>query len=231
MVERNIQVLLVEDSPGDVRLIQELLSVVKMASFQIQVAERLSDALETLSARRFDVVLLDLNLPDSSGLDTLTKAQSKAQQVSIIVLTGLDDEELALEAVRKGAQDYLVKGQIYENLLSRAIRYAIERKRAEEALRQSEELYRSVVEGSIEGICIYQDDIIQFANQAYAKIFGYTSPDELVDKNVWETLVAPEGWDRQQKRTSNVLDGKASPVSHIWQGIRKDGTRIWIISS
>ena len=136
MTDDQIKILLIEDNPGDVRLIQELLSEAKRASFQIEVVEKLSDGLEALSARRFDVVLLDLSLPDSSGLETLAKAHATTEQEPVIVLTGLDDEDLAVDAVRKGAQDYLVKGQIDENVLGRAIRYAIERKRIEEEKRR-----------------------------------------------------------------------------------------------
>jgi len=178
-----IKVLLIEDNPGDARLIQELLSESKGASFEIKVAERLSDGLEALLEKRFDIVLLDLALPDSSGLDTLAKAHSKARQVSIIVLTGLNDEELAVEAVRKGAQDYMVKGQIDENSLSRAIRYAIERKQAEEALRESEEKYRTILESIEQGY--YEVDIagnFTFFNDSMCKILGY-SKDELMGMN------------------------------------------------
>ena len=178
-----IKVLLIEDNPGDARLIQELLSEAKRTSFEIKVAERLSDGLEALLEKQFDIVLLDLALPDSSGLDTLAKAHSKARQVSIIVLTGLNDEELAVEAVRKGAQDYMVKGQIDENSLSRAIRYAIERKQAEEALRESEEKYRTILESIEQGY--YEVDIagnFTFFNDSMCKILGY-SKDELMDMN------------------------------------------------
>ena len=144
MSDKPIKVLLIEDNPGDARLMQEFLSEAKSKSFQIEVAERLLDGLEALSARSFDVVLLDLSLPESSGLETLVKAQSNAQQVAIVILTGLNDEDLAVEAVRKGAQDYLVKGQIDENLLPRAIRYAIERKRMEEEKKKLEmQLHRA----------------------------------------------------------------------------------------
>ena len=124
------KVLLVEDSPGDARLIWEMLAEVKGAQIDLKYADRLSAGLERLAAGGIDVVLLDLSLPDSGGLDTFTKVHAQAPQVPIIVLTGLDDESLAVEAVRGGAQDYLVKGQVDGNLLMRAIRYAIERHRA-----------------------------------------------------------------------------------------------------
>jgi two-component system sensor histidine kinase/response regulator len=106
-----------------------------------------------------------------------------------------------------------------------------ERKQAEEAVRQSEELYRSVVEGSIQGIVIHQESIIQFANQSAARIFGYTGPDEVVGKNLWETLVAPEEWPELKARKAKMMRGKRIPVHPGWKGIRKDGTRIWVQST
>ncbi|MEE9418252.1 MAG: PAS domain S-box protein, partial [Desulfatiglandaceae bacterium] len=106
-----------------------------------------------------------------------------------------------------------------------------DKRRTEETLRESEEKYRSVVEGSIQGITILRDDIIQFANQAFAKIFGYTSPDELVGKNIWETLIDPEEWAELKARNAKTLSGKPIPVHPGWKGIRKDGTSIWIQST
>jgi signal transduction histidine kinase len=140
------RVLLIEDNPGDARLIRELLSEAHTVSFEIEVTPKLSDGLEALSEKAFDVVLLDLSLPDSSGLATLAKTLSAAHQESIIILTGLDDEDLGVEAVRNGAQDYLVKGQIDENGLCRAIRYAMERKRVQEALRKAHDELEDRVE-------------------------------------------------------------------------------------
>ena len=131
MSDNPIKVLLIEDNRGDARLIREILSEATWRLFEIEVAERLSEGLETLSAATFDVVLLDLSLPDSSGLETLTGIQANAPQTPVVVLTGLDDDMLAIEAVRRGAQDFLVKGHINAELLSRAIRYSIERKNAE----------------------------------------------------------------------------------------------------
>lgn len=132
MSDKPVKVLLVEDNPGDARLIREFLFEANRASFEIKVAQKLSDGLEALSASTFDVVLLDLSLPDSTGLETLIMTHANAPQVPIIVLTGLDNDMLAVEAVRRGAQDYLVKGQINAELLYRAMRYSIERKQAEE---------------------------------------------------------------------------------------------------
>jgi two-component system cell cycle response regulator len=129
------KVLLIEDNPGDVRLLREALLEPGARKFSLTVAERLEEGLTRLSEKDFDVVLLDLSLPDAEGLDTVTRAHEAAPQVPIVVLTGTDDEELAIQAVQSGAQDYLVKGQIQSTLLVRALRYAIERNRLQAEVR------------------------------------------------------------------------------------------------
>jgi signal transduction histidine kinase len=144
----NVKVLLVEDNPADSRLIQLALSEVDdSGSMSLVCVERLSKALESLSERGADAILLDVNLPDSHGLETVATMVEKARSVPIIVLTGLADEMLTIQALQRGAQDYLVKDQLDGNLLNRTIRYAIERKRAEEEIRRlNAELERRVIE-------------------------------------------------------------------------------------
>jgi signal transduction histidine kinase len=127
MDEQLINVLLIEDNPGDARLIRELLSEAMDSGFNLEVADQLGEGLNRLAQGGIDVVLLDLSLPDSKGLETFTTARAGARCVPIIVLTGLDDETVAINAVREGAQDYLVKGRVDWELISHAIRYAIER--------------------------------------------------------------------------------------------------------
>jgi two-component system, cell cycle response regulator len=134
MEKEQIRVLLVEDNPGDARLIREALKDALNFEFHLQHVERLGDALRYLVEESYGVVLLDLSLPDAHGLDTLRQAHSAAPDVPIVVLTGLNDEMLAVRSVQAGAQDYLVKGQIDGNLLVRAMRYAIERNRMRAAL-------------------------------------------------------------------------------------------------
>ncbi len=129
-----INIVLVEDNPGDARLIRELLNDVKGGHYQLSHVDRLSKGTEHIKSGPVDVVLLDLGLPDCSGLDGLTTVKGIAEKVPIVVLTGLDDEAVAVAAVQTGAQDYLVKGQVDGNLLWRSIRYAIERKQLEQKL-------------------------------------------------------------------------------------------------
>ena len=137
-MDETVKILLIEDNPGDTRLIQEMVvEHNKMLSentrpFEVVCEVRLKDGLKRLTEEDFHVVLLDLSLPDSRGLDTFSKVYKTASQLPIIVLSGMSDETVAVDAVRKGAQDYLVKGNVDGNLLFRAIRYAIERKKGEE---------------------------------------------------------------------------------------------------
>jgi signal transduction histidine kinase len=131
-MNESITTLLVEDNAADARLLREVLAEVKQPRIEVAHVVRLADALERLSHGGVDVVLLDLSLPDASGRDTILRAARAAPSVPIVVLTGLDDDEVALDAVKAGAQDYLVKGRADAPLIARALRYAIERKRADE---------------------------------------------------------------------------------------------------
>lgn len=133
---KRFKILLVEDDAGDRRLVEMALARSGQdVGFEVEAAETLSAALELLAAKVYDLVLLDLGLPDSRGVDTVGKICKINLQLPIIVLTGLADEEVGLEAIKKGAEDYLVKGQSLGYLLVRAIRYAIERKRTEQELK------------------------------------------------------------------------------------------------
>jgi len=127
-------VLLIEDNPGDARLIEEMLREDPATPFRLNRADRLSRGLELLSLKETELVLLDLSLPDSHGLETFSKVYAHSPKVPIIVLSGNDDQTLALFAVKSGAQDYLVKGKIDRELLLRAMQYSIERKRYQEEL-------------------------------------------------------------------------------------------------
>ena len=185
-----IRVLLVEDNPGDARLFVELVRETGSGHLKLEHVERLSSALERLSREHFDVVLLDLSLPDAQGLDTLTRAHGHAPKVPIVVLTGLDDELLAVKAVRLGAQDYLVKGHVDGDLLVRSVRYATERGRAMEALERREEHYRSLIENSLDVVSILNfDGTIRYASPSHERILGY-SLTELVGQNIL-SLVHP----------------------------------------
>src|SRR5919106_1487535 len=128
-----MRVLLVEDNEDDALLIREAMCE---TTVEIERAERLSAAVEQLAKGGFDVVLLDLSLPDANGLDNIGRVRSRAPGIPIVVLTGLNDEETAVKALEQGAQDYLIKGHVDGHLLTRALRYAIQRHKAEESLKE-----------------------------------------------------------------------------------------------
>jgi PAS domain S-box-containing protein len=133
MNDKPLNILLIEDHVGDARLIREMLSEVKHSPFDLECVDRLSTGLSRLAAGGVDVVLLDLSLPDSQGFETFVAVRSQVPSAPILVLTGLDDETIAIRAMQEGAQDYLIKGDVTGSMLARAIRYAIERNRVEQA--------------------------------------------------------------------------------------------------
>ncbi|HEY9641785.1 MAG TPA: response regulator, partial [Coleofasciculaceae cyanobacterium] len=182
-----IQILLIEDNPGDARLLQELLREVSSVQFQITQVDCLSRGLQCLSQQTFDLILLDLSLPDSQDLETFVRLHSQARQMPIVVITGLNDETLAVRAVQAGAQDYLVKGQVTSDLLSRSIRYAIERKRTEQKIREQAALLNIATDA----ILVQDlDGNILFWNQGAERIYGW-SAEEAIGKKVNDLLHNP----------------------------------------
>jgi len=175
-----VRILLVEDNPGDAYLIKALLQEAHEAGqieeIQLTHEATLSSALEHVEREDFDAVLLDLSLPDTLGRETFLRMQEGAPDLPIVALTGLDDELLAQDLVAAGAQDYLVKGQADGRLLARALRYAIERKRAEEKLRLSAKVFEIALEGIV--VTDAGQSIIS-VNRAFSDITGFTEKDAL----------------------------------------------------
>src|SRR5271170_1966721 len=187
-----IRVLLVEDNPGDARLFTELLRNAGASHLKMVQVDRLAAALDRLNRDSFDVMLLDLSLPDANGLDTLVRAHTHSPKTPIVVLTGHDDEALAVRAVRAGAQDYLVKGRVDGDLLVRSIRYASERGRSIQALERREEHYRSLIEYSMDLISILNlDGTIRYVSPSHERLLGYRL-EELVGRNVLSFIHADD---------------------------------------
>jgi sigma-B regulation protein RsbU (phosphoserine phosphatase) len=223
-----IKLLLIDDSPQDGQLLGDLLRKAADAAFELETADRVSTALACLAREKFDLILLDLSLPDSTGLETVKTMRARVPKTPIIVLSGLADETVAVNAVHEGAQDYLVKGQVNSPLLVRAIRYAIERQRAELAVIQAEGKYRSIFENTIEGIFLTTPDGHYLnANPALARIYGYDSPEELMNSitDIARKLYVEPGRRDEFVRLMqehNTVSGFESRV------FRKDGSIIWI---
>ncbi len=182
MESKSNKILLIEDNPGDARLLQEMLAEIRDISFELDWVDRLSTGLERLAAGGIDVVLLDLSLPDSQGFETFAKARSQASETPIILLTGLNDEMMAIRVAQEGAQDYLIKGQVDSNLLKRSMRYAIARKRTERALREAKDYTDNIIGSMIDSLIVFNPDMtIRKVNQATLDLLGYKE-DELVGR-------------------------------------------------
>lgn len=188
MIDKQIKVLLIEDNPTDAHMIQKMVEEKSWARFDLTCVEKLQAGLKHLSNGSADIVLLDLDLPDSKGIGTFIKVHTQEATIPIVVLTGLDDEKIGLEAVKKGAQDFLVKGQVDGDLLIRAMRYAIERQQAEEELRRSEEKNRSLLI-AIPDIMFRLNKEGVFLEFITAKNFPlWMDASEFVGKNVQDVL-------------------------------------------
>lgn len=229
MVKKSFELLLVEDNPGDVRLLRELLKEVTTTKFQIVLAEKLADIKACLESESFDLILLDLSLPDSQGLDTFIQVKIFAPTLPIIILTGLNDEHLAIEAMQAGAQDYLVKGKVDGDLLARSMRYAIERKRLQESLRQSEERWQLAVDGSNDGIW----DFNAISNEYYfsprcLEIVGYQH-HEINSLEKWIECIHPDDLLKLIRIVQNHFD-RPTEYSYCENRIRcKSGNYKWIL--
>ena len=209
-----LNVLLVEDNLGDARLLRHFLIEGAAEAFELEHVELLSAALDRLAKGGIVLVLLDLTLPDSMGLETFAAVQRAAPQTPIIVLSGRDDESLAIKTVHAGAQDYLVKGQVDSRLLIRAMRYALERKRAEEALAHERDLFHTLLDNLPDRI-YFKDDQSHFMriSRAVAEQFKLKHPREAIGKSDFDFFAHEHAQaaledEQQVMRTGEPMLGK-----------------------
>ncbi len=223
-----MKILLIEDNPGDARMVKEMLTETTHIRAELEYCDCFSTGRRGLERGNIDLILLDLGLPDSTGLETFFKVHSLALEVPIIVMTGLDDDESTNRALQAGAQDYLIKGQVDADLLGRAIRYAYERKQAEHALLKSEERYRMLVERMNDGVVTAdQDGIIYFANLRFCSMLGYKS-DELMGKQFIKLLnkLSLNKWLANQEKRKQGMS-----TTYELELIRKNGDSLFCIAS
>jgi PAS domain S-box-containing protein len=209
--EEVVHVLLVEDNPADSLLIRSMLLESTQESFSFSSAESLAQCFDLVADNTYDIVLLDLTLPDTHGLETFSAVYAKIPDTPIIVLSGLDDETMSIRAVNLGAQDYLVKGQVDQFLLLRAVRYSIERKSVEQKLRQSEAFYQSLVENLPQNII--RKDVngqFTFANQRFCSELGMSIDDVIgrTDFDFFPPTIAAKYQedDREVMTTGRIYD-------------------------
>lgn len=173
MEGESLEILLVEDDEGDIAIARELLSGGFDPAPAVLVRRSLSDATDELIDASFDVVVLDLGLPDSTGLSTLERVRDVAPEIPVVVLTARADVELGRKAIARGAEDYLVKGELSGALLSRSIRYGLERAEIRRSMRESRESFRAIVETVSDAVLVLSGDEIQYVSPSVRKILGY----------------------------------------------------------
>jgi PAS domain S-box-containing protein len=245
-MSETLRILVVEDNPADADFIQEVLPETGPVSFQVEVVARLAAALTRLARPGIDLVLLDLGLPDSQGLSTFLKLRLAMPQVSVIVLTGTDDGELATNAVRAGAQDYLVKGKFDRNLLARTAQYAVERQKTMEKLQR----YQTVLKVQNDDMGRYQErlaaaqaryfDLYDLAPVGYVTV---TEPGVILETNLAAatllgvvrselvgqpiTRFIPQEDQDTYRRHRQQIFTTGTPQACELRMVTKDGTPFW----
>ena len=228
MAEERLKILLIEHDPGFTQILGEMLSQARELSAQLSSAPDLHAGFSVLSGNSFDVVVLDVSVPDGAGLASIALLKAQAPQLPIIAAGDADNEIVAVEAVQAGAQDYLVKSQLTPGWLERSIRYAIERHRADRTVLAAEEKYHSLFDHLVEGIFqTTPNGRYLLANMALARIYGYATPEELKDSvtDIGQRLYVEEGRRDEFVRLMQERDTITGFESQIY---RKDGSIIWI---
>ena len=223
------RILIIDDEP---RICESLRVLLEGCGYEVHTAFGGEKGIKYLAGHKFALVITDIVMPDTDGLAIMDYIQSHCPDTLVIVMTGYVSVQSAIDALRKGAYDYLIKpfdlGKL-ETIVQRAmdqVRLKIQLKESEEALYKSEEKYRQLVQNSLVGIYIRQGDTIEFVNNTFAKIFGYTC-EELVGTDFW-MLVHPE--DRQKAKEIGRKQLRGEPVSRQEEvrGTKKTGETIWV---
>jgi two-component system, cell cycle sensor histidine kinase and response regulator CckA len=221
-------VLLVEDNTGDARLIREMFNEQGARDTELVHVQCLSEAEKYLAKHEVDIILLDLGLPDSQGLNAVRRTRAAAPRAPLVVLTGLDDESLAAQALQEGAQDYLIKGQIETRPLLRAMRYAVERVRAEDTLRSSNDRFQLIAESIDEVFWIANPHFteVSYVSPGYVRVWGRTQSSLYENPRSFLAPVHPKDLERTLLRFEVMKSGK--PFDHEYRITRPDGAIRWI---
>ena len=225
-----IQVLLVEDNATDALLVRDELEHATAVVCVLTHSRRLADAKARVAEQSFDIVLLDLTLPDSDGLATYTDLQAVAPGLPMVVLSHRADEAIAMQAVSAGAQDYLVKGQS-DGLLLRAIRYALGRMEAKLNLRLSEARWTEALEGVGDGV--WDWDMVTeavFFSRRWKDMLGYAENEIGTTLREWSDRVHPEDRLQVQSNLQDHLDGRSAAYASEHRLLRQDGSYIWVLA-
>jgi len=203
-----LTILTIEDNPSDIFLLEHMLRSSGLEIDQLLSTDRIKKAIEILGKEAIDLVLLDLTLPDSFGINSFLHLKPVVQRIPVIILTGLSDTSLALEAIKEGAQDYLVKGEFNENLLAKSIQYSMERKRNLEELRDSNERFNTVVKATNDAIWDWDllTDEVFLVGDTYKQLFGYDIVNAISPQDLWESILHPDDKCRVIRKLKGVIE-------------------------
>lgn len=226
--DRKISVLLIEDNPGDALLMQEWVNEMAADRFSMEWESDLASGLRRLKKDTFDLLVLDLSLPDSRGWDTFERARQAAPHLPLIVMSGLNDEALAVRTVKEGAQDYLVKGHVDGHSLVRAMRYAIQRRQAEKALAEERNLLRILLDNLPDPI--YVKDLsgrYLIDNKAHMKLLGLKgAAGGIQEKSVFDFLPAETA--KKTDRDDRSVMATGNPIfNRVERHLLSDGSKKW----
>lgn len=212
----DLKILLIEDEPGDAVLIRRMLKGSPFGSFHIHWVTSLSGAREEMEGEEFDILLLDLSLPDSSGLETVRQGQAAALGIPLVVLTGHDDPDFALSTLDSGVQDYLVKGNFQASDLIRSIRYALARSRTEKALRESEARHRALFAAIGDAVLLLDGQTMVDCNPAAISLFATRNKEGLLGQTIlhFSPPTQPSG-----ERTAQVVENRIEET--LKQGVSR----------
>lgn len=220
-------ILIIEDNLGDVRIIQEILQESDDCFYKTQNCGKLAEGIKILKKEKFDAVLLDLGLPDSSDLETLRVLRENNDDIPVIVLTILSNEKLGLSAIKNGAQDFLIKEQMEINLLDKVIKFAIERKKLESELIETETMFDAVFEQAAVGMAhLSMERKIIRINQKCCDILGYEK-EEMLGKHV-DLFGHKEDINSDRVQMNKLLRGEIQYFDFEKRVVKKDGSIIWV---
>lgn len=226
-----LQLLLVEDNPGDVRLLQESLRASGEESVHLDFSDSLSGGLAYLKKNPADVVLLDLGLPDGHGLESLREMHQAVPQVPIVILTGNRNEEMAVESLKEGAQDYLIKGEVTGDLLLRSVRYAMERFQLFQRLREERERYELAAIGSNDGLWEWTPSQNKmYLSLRWKLMLGYNDSEIGNKPDEWFNRIHPEDLAAVKRDLERHLKRETPHFSNEHRLEHKDKSYRWVHS-
>ncbi|MCB1317469.1 MAG: EAL domain-containing protein, partial [Leptospiraceae bacterium] len=223
-----LKVLIVEDNPVNARLVGRIIETAGDLTYFH--AETFAQATDILNSEAIDVVLLDLHLPDGDGLETLTRMRAQNRQLAIVVLSGLADEEVAVQAVKSGAQDYIFKDQLAAHSILRSLRYAVERNRIEEALRASEERYALATRGVADGVWDWNLESNElFLSDRWKAMIGYEPHEVRSHLDTWLERIHPDDRGNFRRALDERMQGGDSNCMIEYRLLHRDGQYRWMM--